>query len=74
MGYADRSRQRRSVPLPRFLIEPPAAQIADHSNDESALTSPAGEVYVDLFEDDLDQAADRLDRAADRAVAGLSAD
>ncbi|WP_121400291.1 site-specific integrase [Micromonospora sp. M71_S20] len=125
-----KTHQRRSVPLPRFLVEPIAAQITGRSGDELVFTSPAGEVlrnnnfrrrvfdraaesiglagltphelrhtaaslavaeganvkavqrmlghasaamtldvYADLFEDDLDQVADRLDRAAGRAAA-----
>lgn len=104
-----KTHHRRSVPLPRFLVEPIAAQIAGRSGDELVFTSPAGEVlrnnnfrrrvfdraaesigltgltphelrrhasaamtldvYADLFEDDLDQVADRLDRAAARAAA-----
>ncbi|MBQ1065177.1 MULTISPECIES: site-specific integrase [Micromonospora] len=125
-----KTHQRRSVPLPRFLVEPIAAQIAGRSGDELVFTSPTGEVlrnnnfrrrvfdraavsvglagltphelrhtaaslavaeganvkavqrmlghasaamtldvYADLFEDDLDQVADRLDRAAGRAAA-----
>ncbi|MFG2007877.1 tyrosine-type recombinase/integrase [Micromonospora sp. NPDC048868] len=125
-----KTHQRRSVPLPRFLVEPIAAQIAGRSGDELVFTSPAGDVlrnnnfrrrvfdraaesiglagltphglrhtaaslavaeganvkavqrmlghasaamtldvYADLFEDDLDQVADRLDRAAARAAA-----
>ncbi|WP_349880922.1 site-specific integrase [Micromonospora sp. HUAS YX12] len=130
-----KTHQRRSVPLPRFLVEPIAAQIACRSGDQLVFRSPAGEVlrnnnfrrrvfdraaeligltgltphelrhtaaslavaeganvkavqrmlgqasaamtldvYADLFEDDLDQVADRLDRAAGRAAAGLIAD
>ncbi|WP_372433876.1 tyrosine-type recombinase/integrase [Micromonospora coerulea] len=125
-----KTHQRRSVPLPRFLVEPIAAQVAGRPGDELVFTSPAGDVlrnnnfrrrvfdraaesvglagltphelrhtaaslavaeganvkavqrmlghasaamtldvYADLFEDDLDQVADRLDRAAGRAAA-----
>lgn len=125
-----KTHQRRSVPLPRFLVEPMAAQIAGRAGDELVFTSPGGgvlrnnnfrrrvfdraaasvglagltphelrhtaaslavaeganvkavqrmlghasaamtlDVYADLFEDDLDQVADRLDRAAARAAA-----
>jgi hypothetical protein len=32
------------------------------------------DAYANLFEDDLDQVADRLQRAATRAAAGLGAD
>ncbi|MEU7172813.1 tyrosine-type recombinase/integrase [Micromonospora tulbaghiae] len=39
-----KTHQRRSVPLPRFLVEPIAAQIAGRSGDELVFTSPAGEV------------------------------
>lgn len=125
-----KTHHRRSVPLPRFLVGPIAAQIAGRAGDELVFTSPAGEVlrnnnfrrrvfdraaesvgltgltphelrhtaasltvaeganvkavqrmlghasaamtlevYADLFENDLDQAADRLDRAARHAAA-----
>jgi integrase len=125
-----KSHQRRSVPLPRFLVEPMAKCVADRSRDDLVFTSPDGgvlrngnfrrrvfdraaelvglaglkphelrhtaaslavaeganvkavqrmlghasaamtlDVYADLFEDDLDQVADRLDRAATRAGA-----
>ena len=125
-----KTHQRRSVPLPRFVIEPMAAQIAGRGPDELVFTSPGGEVlrnnnfrrrvfdraaesvglkgltphelrhtaaslavaeganvkavqrmlghasaamtldvYADLFEDDLDEVAERLDRAAARADA-----
>jgi integrase len=125
-----KSHQRRSVPLPRFLVEPMAAQLARSGRDELVFTSPGGrvlrnnnfrrrvfdcaaesvgltgltlhelrhtaaslavaeganvkavqrmlghasaamtlDVYADLFEDDLDEVADRLDRAAAHAGA-----
>jgi integrase len=125
-----KSHQRRSVPLPRFLVAPLAVHMAGRSGDDLVFPSPGGEVlrnnnfrrrvfdraaesvglagltphelrhtaaslaiaeganvkavqrmlghasaamtldvYADLFEDDLDQVADRLDRAATRAAA-----
>ena len=125
-----KSHQRRSVPLPRFLVEPLAVHLAGRDGDELVFTSPGGgvlrnnnfrrrvfdraaeavglagltphelrhtaaslavaeganvkavqrmlghasaamtlDVYADLFEDDLDEVADRLDRAAARAGA-----
>jgi len=39
-----KTHQRRSVPLPRFLVEPVAAQIAGRAGDELVFTSPTGEV------------------------------
>jgi integrase len=125
-----KTHQRRSVPLPRFLVDPIAVHIAGRGRDQLVFTSPGGEVlrsnnfrrrvfdraassvglagltphelrhtaaslavaeganvkavqrmlghasaamtldvYADLFEDDLDQVADRLDQAAARASA-----
>ncbi|WP_231929239.1 hypothetical protein [Micromonospora inositola] len=39
-----KTHQRRSVPLPRFLVEPMATQLAGRARDELVFTSPAGEV------------------------------
>ncbi len=125
-----KTHQRRSVPLPRFLIEPVSVHLAGRARDDLAFPSPGGDVlrnnnfrrrvfdraaeavglegltphdlrhtaaslaiaeganvkavqrmlghasaamtldvYADLFEDDLDQVADRLDRAVTRAGA-----
>jgi integrase len=125
-----KSHQRRSVPLPRFLVTPMAARLVGRNRDELVFTSPGGavlrnnnfrrrvfdraaesvgltgltphdlrhtaaslavaeganvkavqrvlghasaamtlDVYADLFEDDLDDVADRLDRAAAHAGA-----
>jgi len=125
-----KTHQRRSVPLPRFLIEPMTAHLDGRHMDDLVFTSPGGEVlrnnnfrrrvfdraaesvglagltphelrhtaaslavaeganvkaiqrmlghasaamtldvYADLFEDDLDEVADRLDRAATRTAA-----
>jgi integrase len=122
-----KSHQRRSVPVPRFLVEPIAAHLAGRKQEDLVFPSPGGgvlrntnfrrrvfdhaaeavglpdltphelrhtaaslavaeganvkavqrmlghasaamtlDVYADLFEDDLDQVADRLDEAATR--------
>lgn len=39
-----KTHQRRSVPLPRFLVEPIAAQIAGRAGDDLVFTSPTSEV------------------------------
>ncbi|MFG1659006.1 hypothetical protein ACGFIY_20990 [Micromonospora chersina] len=39
-----KTHQRRSGPLPRFLVEPIAAQVAGRPGDELVFTSPAGKV------------------------------
>jgi integrase len=125
-----KTHHRRSVPVPRFLIDPLKDRIAGRHRDELVFTSPGGgvlrnnnfrrrvfdraargvglagltphelrhtaaslavaeganvkavqrmlghasaamtlDVYADLFEDDLDQVADRLDRAVTRTGA-----
>src|SRR5215211_5899986 len=74
---------RRSVPLPRFLVDELAQTVVTRPADELPFPSPQGAVlrmlghasaamtldrYADLFDDDLDDVADRLDvlRAASR--------
>ncbi|HEX5598822.1 MAG TPA: hypothetical protein VFX61_22805 [Micromonosporaceae bacterium] len=49
-----KTHHRRSVPLPRFLVEPLAAQIAGRAGDELVFTSPAGEVLWKGVGPDLD--------------------
>jgi hypothetical protein len=59
----DRSSGRRSVPLPRFLVDELARTVVNRPS--AAMTLDR---YADLFDDDLDDVAERLDalRAAAR--------
>jgi hypothetical protein len=63
----DRSSGRRSVPLPRFLVDELARTVVNRPS--AAMTLDR---YADLFDDDLDDVADRLDalRAAARGQVG----